>query len=147
MLKEFKEFISRGSVIDLAIGIIIGAAFTAIVNSLVKDIIMPPIGYLMRGVDFSSMFYALDGQQYASLAAAEEAGAPTINFGVFINEIITFIIVALVIFFLIRAINRMNREEEEESAEPTTKDCPYCFSEIPIKATRCPNCTSQLQTV
>lgn len=145
MWKEFKEFISRGSVIDLAVGIIIGAAFTAIVNSLVNDIIMPPIGYLLRGVDFTNMFYSLDGQEYASLAAAQEAGAPTINYGQFINEIIAFIIVAFVIFLLIRAINRMRAPEKEETEAPTTQKCPYCASEIAVEATRCPMCTSQLE--
>jgi large conductance mechanosensitive channel len=145
MWKEFKEFIMRGSVIDLAVGIIIGAAFGAVVNSLVKDIIMPPIGLLLGKINFSDLFINLSGTPYSSLAAAQQAGAATINYGVFINTIINFIIVGLAIFFVVKAVNRLHKPAPAAAtAAPTTKECPYCFTEIPIKATRCPNCTSQL---
>jgi len=145
MIKEFKEFIKRGSVLDLAIGIVIGAAFAAVVNSMVNDIIMPPIGYMLRGVNFSDLYISLDGQQYESLTAAQDAGAATINYGLFINAIITFLVVSLVIFLIIKAFNRMQRTEEDTPAAPTTKECPYCLSQIALKASRCPNCTSQLE--
>jgi large conductance mechanosensitive channel len=144
-VKEFREFISRGSVIDLAVGIIIGTAFTGIVNSLVNDVIMPPIGLLLGNVDFTNLYINLSDKSYDSLAAAQEAGAATLNYGVFINTVINFLIIALVIFVLIRQINRLQREEEAPPAEPTTKDCPYCLSAIPIAATRCPQCTSHLE--
>ncbi len=144
MLKEFGDFIKKGNVIDLAVAVIIGGAFGAIVKSLVSDIIMPPIGVLLGGVDFANLFIDLSGEGYASLAAAQEAGAATINYGVFINTIINFLIVAFVIFVVIRQINKMKKEEEAAPAEPTTKECPYCVTEIAIKATRCPNCTSEL---
>ncbi len=141
MWKEFKEFIMRGNVIDLAVGIIIGAAFGKIVTSLVNDIIMPPIGLLLGKVDFSNLFINLSGQPYATLAAAKEAGAATINYGAFINTVIDFLIVALAIFLVVRVVNRLRRKPE---AAPTTKECPYCCTAIPIQATRCPHCTSQL---
>jgi large conductance mechanosensitive channel len=144
MLKEFREFAVRGNVIDLAIAVIIGGAFGKIVTSLVNDIIMPPIGLLLNGINFSDLFISLNGQSYASLADAQNAGAPTINYGVFINNVIDFIIVAFIIFIFVRQINRLQRQPEPETAEPTTKDCPYCFTTIPIKAQRCPNCTSEL---
>jgi large conductance mechanosensitive channel len=144
MIKEFKEFVLRGSVIDLAIGIIIGAAFSAIVTSFVNDILMPPIGMLLGGVDFTDLFISLDGSEYASLAAAQEAGAATINYGLFINAVISFLIIALVLFLIIRQVNRMRATEEEAPAEPTTKECPYCRMEVAIKASRCPHCTSEL---
>ena len=148
MLKEFKEFALRGNVVDMAIGIIIGAAFGTIVKSLVDDIIMPPIGLLLGGVDFANLFILLrvgdPMPPYASLADAQAAGAVTINYGVFINAVISFIIVAFVVFLIVRSINRMRREEEVPPAEPTTKACPYCLSEIPIQATRCSHCTSEL---
>jgi len=148
MLKEFKEFAMRGNVIDMAVGIIIGAAFGTIVNSLVQDVIMPPIGLLLGKVDFSNIFAVLrEGKvagPYASVAAAKSAGAVTINFGVFINTIISFIIVAFAVFLLVRTINKLRREEVPPPV-PTTKECAYCFSKIPIKATRCPNCTSDLK--
>lgn len=144
MWEEFKKFAMRGSVIDLAIGIILGTAFGAIVNSFVNDIIMPPIGLLLGRVDFSNLFINLSSTPYASLAEAQQAGAPTINYGIFINTIINFLIVALVLFLIIRQVNRWTAKPAEPAA-PTTKECPYCYSEIPIKATRCPNCTSQLQ--
>jgi large conductance mechanosensitive channel len=150
MLKEFKEFVLRGNVMDMAVGIIIGAAFGTIVASLVSDIIMPPIGLLLGGVDFSNLFILLKAGSpaapYASLADAQAAGAVTINYGVFINAVVSFLIVAFVIFLLIRSINRLRWEEEAPPAEPTTKECPFCLSTIPIKATRCAHCTSELPT-
>lgn len=149
MMKEFKDFAMRGNVVDMAVGIIIGAAFGTIVKSLVSDIIMPPIGMLLGNVDFANIFSVIKqgatAGPYESLAAAQEAGAVTINWGVFINTIISFIIVAFCVFLIIRMINNMKRQEEAPAAEPTTKDCSFCFSTIPIKATRCPNCTSELK--
>jgi large conductance mechanosensitive channel len=142
MWKEFKEFAMRGNVIDLAVGIIIGVAFGAIVNSLVNDVIMPPIGLVLGNVDFSNLFINLSGQPYATLADAQAAGAATINYGVFINTVINFLVVAFVVFLLVRQINRL--QEEEPPPDPTTKDCPYCQMSISLKATRCPHCTSQL---
>lgn len=144
MIKEFKEFIMRGNVLDLAIGIIIGGAFGKIVSSFVNDILMPPIGLLLGGVDFTNLFASLNGEKYASLAAAQEAGAPTLNYGLFINNILDFLIVAIAIFFVIKAVNKLQKPKPVEAAPVTTKECPYCFSAIPIKATRCPNCTSEL---
>ena len=148
MFKEFKEFAMKGNVIDMAVGIIIGAAFGTIVNSLVQDVIMPPIGLLLGNADFSNIFSVLkEGKvagPYASVAAAKSAGAVTINIGVFINTIISFILIAFAVFLMVRTINRMRREEEAPAPAPTTKDCIYCLSKIPIKATRCPNCTSEL---
>lgn len=144
MLKEFKEFILRGNVVDLAIAVIIGGAFGRIVTSLVNDIIMPPIGLLLGGINFTDLFINLSGGDYATLAEAQAAGAATINYGVFINTVLDFLIIALVIFLLVRAFNRMRRKQEAAPAEPTTKECPYCCSSIPLKATRCPQCTSQL---
>jgi len=148
VLREFKEFALRGNVIDMAVGIIIGAAFGAIVKSLVADVIMPPIGLLMGGVDFANLFLLLKAGSpagpYVSLADAQAAGAVTVNYGLFINVIISFVIVAFVMFLLIRGINRLQKEEESP-AEPVTKECPYCFSTIPIEATRCPHCTSELE--
>ncbi len=147
MLKEFKEFAMRGNVVDMAVGIIIGAAFGTIVKSLVSDVIMPPIGLLLGNVDFTNLFVVLKegatAGPYAALAEAQAAGAVTLNFGVFINTIISFIIVAVALFLVIKSINQMKRKEEAP-AEPTTKECPHCFTSIPIKATRCPHCTSQL---
>jgi large conductance mechanosensitive channel len=142
MLKEFREFVMRGNVIDLAVGVIIGGAFGKIVSSLVSDIIMPPIGLLLNGVDFSNLFVSLTGQPYATLAEAQAAGAPTLNYGNFINAVINFLIIALVIFQMIRAINRL--QKPAPAAAPMTRECPHCFSTISLKATRCPNCTSQL---
>ena len=151
MLKEFKEFVLRGNVVDMAVGIIIGAAFGTIVKSLVDDVIMPPIGLLLGGVDFTNFFVLLragsTAAPYASLADAKAAGAVTINYGVFINTVISFLIVAFVVFLLIRSINRLRREEEAPPAEPTTKECPFCLSTIPIKATRCAHCTSELPVI
>ena len=145
MLKEFKEFAMKGNLLDMAIGIILGAAFGKIISSLVNDIIMPPIGLLLHGVNFSNLFVSLNGQSFASLADAQAAGAPTINYGLFINNVIDFLIVAFVIFLLIRGINRLHKQPAPTPAEPTTKECPRCFTVIPIKATRCPHCTSELK--
>jgi large conductance mechanosensitive channel len=146
MLKEFKEFIMRGNVIDMAVGIIIGAAFGTIIKSLVDDVIMPPIGLLLGKVDFSNLFLVIrEGKvagAYETLAAAKAAGAVTINYGLFINTIISFLIVASAVFMLIRTVNKLKREAP---AEVTTKDCPYCLSAIPIKATRCAHCTSEIK--
>ncbi len=144
MLEEFKKFAMRGSVIDLAVGVIIGTAFGAIVHSLVNDIIMPPIGLLLGKVDFSNLFINLTGTPYASLAEAKAAGAATINYGLFINTVIDFLIIAFVLFLLIRQVNRWTTKPAPPAA-PTTKECPFCFTAIPIKATRCPNCTSELK--
>ena len=142
MLKEFREFVMRGNVLDLAIAVIIGGAFGKIVTSFVNDVIMPPIGMLLGGVDFTNLFIALDGNLYESLDAAKAAGAATINYGVFLNTVIDFIIVAFIIFLIIKSANKMKKPAP--AAEPTTKECPYCASTIPLKAVRCPNCTSQL---
>ncbi len=146
MLKEFKEFAMKGNVVDMAVGIIIGAAFGTIVKSLVSDILMPPIGLLLGNVDFSNLFVVLKGGAaggpYASLAEAQAAGAVSINYGVFINSVISFVIVALAIFMVVKSLNQLKRKEIP--AAPTTKECPFCFTAIPIKANRCPNCTSQL---
>lgn len=149
MFKEFKEFAIKGNVIDMAVGIIIGAAFGSIVNSLVNDVIMPPIGLLLGKVDFSNLFIVLkEGTSapspYSTLAEAKKAGAVTLNFGLFINTIISFLIVAFSVFLLIKNVNRLKRQKEVPPPVPTTKECPYCFSTIPIKAIRCPNCTSDL---
>jgi len=148
MLKEFKEFAMRGNVVDMAVGIIIGAAFGTIVKSLVADIIMPPIGLLLGNVDFTDLFVVLKqgatAGPYLTLVDAQKAGAVTLNYGVFANTIISFIIVAFSVFLLIRAINKMKRKEEAPPEEPTTKECPHCLSSIPIKATRCGYCTSEL---
>ncbi|MBM70699.1 MAG: large conductance mechanosensitive channel protein MscL [Haliea sp.] len=150
MLKEFKEFAMRGNVIDMAVGIIIGGAFGTIVKSLVNDVIMPPIGLLLGGVDFSDLFITLKegavAGPYTTLASAQEAGAVTISYGLFINAVISFVIVAFAVFLLIRSVNRLKREEEPAPAEPTEKECPFCLSSIPIKATRCGHCTSALET-
>lgn len=149
MLKEFREFAMRGNVVDMAVGIIIGVAFGAIVKSLVADVLTPPIGLLLGNVDFTNLFIVLrDGidtaAPYASLTEAQDAGAITINYGVFINSVISFVIVAFAVFILIRNINRLKRKEETPPAEPTTRDCPHCFSTIPIRATRCAHCTSDI---
>jgi large conductance mechanosensitive channel len=143
MWKEFKEFIMRGNVVDMAVGIIVGAAFGKIVTSFVNDVLMPPIGLLLGKVDFANLFITLSDQPFATLEEAKKAGAVTIKYGLFINTIIDFIIVALAIFLLIRQINRMKRQPAPEVA--TTRECPFCFSVIPVKATRCPNCTSELK--
>ena len=142
-VQEFKTFALRGNVIDLAIGIIIGGAFGKIISSLVNDVIMPPIGMLLGGVNFADLFWALDGGTYASLTAAKDAGAPVMAYGAFISTIIDFIILAFVIFLLVRWFNSL-KKAEPAPVVPTTKECDFCHTEIPIKATRCPHCTSQL---
>jgi large conductance mechanosensitive channel len=150
MFKDFKAFVMRGNVVDMAVGIVIGAAFGTIVQSFVKDVIMPPIGLLLGNVDFTDFFVVLKSGEmpgpYPTLADAQAAGAVTLNWGVFITTIVTFLIIALAVFMMIRVITRMQKKEEEAPAAPTTKDCPHCYSAIPIKATRCPFCTSQLGT-
>jgi large conductance mechanosensitive channel len=146
MLEEFKKFIMRGNVVDMAVGIIIGAAFATVIQSLVDDIIMPPIGMLVGGVDFTNLFITLGRGSYESLAAAQEAGAATINYGLFISNLISFLIVGFAVFLLIRAVNRLKPEEEEAPAEPTTRKCPECLSEIPMEARRCAFCTTVLAT-
>ncbi len=149
MFKEFREFAVKGNVVDMAVGIIIGAAFGTIVNSLVADVIMPPIGLLLGKVDFSNLFFVLKegtlAPPYATIADAKKAGAVTLNYGLFINTIISFLIVAFSVFLLVKNINRLKREKEAPPQEPTTKECPYCLSAIPIKAVRCPHCTSDLK--
>ena len=148
MFKEFKEFAMRGNVVDMAVGIIIGGAFGTIVKSLVEDVLMPPIGLLLGGVDFTNFFLTLregtTAGPYASLAAARDAGAVLISYGVFLNAVISFLIVAFAVFLLIKGINQLQREKEAPPAAPTTKECPFCLSNIPPLATRCPHCTSQL---
>jgi large conductance mechanosensitive channel len=148
MFKEFKEFAMRGNVVDMAVGIVIGAAFGTIVKSFVSDVLMPPIGMLMGGVDFGNLFAVMKqgdpAGPYAALADAQAAGAVTINYGLFINTVISFLIVAFAVFLVIKSINSLKREEEAPPEEPTTKECSHCFTEISIKATRCPNCTSEL---
>ncbi len=149
MLKEFKEFALKGNVMDMAIGIVIGAAFGPIIKSLVDDIIMPPIGLLLGKVDFANLYVLLKqgasvAGPYASLADAKAAGAVTMNLGVFVNYVISFIIVAFVVFLIVKGMNRMRRQSAPAPAAPTTKDCPHCCTAIPIKATRCPHCTSQV---
>ena len=143
MMKEFREFAARGNVVDLAVGVIIGAAFGKIVTSLVNDIVMPPIGMIIGRIDFKSLFVALNGQAYASLADAQKAGAPTINYGIFLNTILEFVIVAFVIFLMVRQINRLKTPAPAPPTEEA-RDCPFCVSRIPVKATRCPYCTSEL---
>ena len=143
MFKEFKEFAMRGSVLDMAIGIVIGAAFGKIVGSFVDDVLMPPIGRLLGHVDFSNLFLNLSAGHYDTLAAAKEAGAATLNYGVFLNTVINFLIVAFAIFLLVRQVNRMKRQPAP--ATPTAKDCPYCQMSVPLKATRCPHCTSEMR--
>jgi len=141
MLREFKAFVMRGNLLELAVAFILGVAFGRVVTSLVNDVIMPPIGLVLGGVDFSNLFVNLSKTPYATLAEAQAAGAPTLNYGLFILTVLDFVIVAFVVFMLVRAVNRMQRPKP---AAPTTKDCPYCLSIIPLKATRCPHCTSEL---
>ncbi len=144
MFKEFKEFAMKGNLLDLAIGFILGGAFGKIVSSFVNDIIMPPLGLLLGKVAFSDLFISLNGESYPSLQAAKDAGAATLNYGLFISTVIDFVIVAFVLFLVVRQVNRMRKPAPAAAAAPTTKACPYCQTEIPIKATRCPHCTSQL---
>jgi large conductance mechanosensitive channel len=149
MMKDFKEFVARGNVVDMAVGIAVGAAFGAIAKSLVDDVVMPVVGLALSDVEFANLFYVMSpgdpAGPYGTLEAAKEAGAVTINYGLFINSIITFVIIAFAIYMMVRAINRSRREEEASPAESTEKDCPFCALGIPIGATRCPHCTSQLQ--
>jgi large conductance mechanosensitive channel len=149
MLKDFKEFVARGNVVDMAVGIVIGAAFGAIVKSFVDDVLMPPIGLLLGNVDFSNLFITLrEGAKaagpYASLPAAKAAGAVTLNLGIFINTVISFVIIAFAVFMVIKALNRLQRAPEAPPAAPETRACPFCLSEIPLRATRCPHCTSEV---
>ncbi len=144
MLKEFREFAIKGNAVDLAIGVIFGAAFGAVVTSLVNDMLMPPIGKLLGGVDFSNLFLVLGSGHFDSLKAAKDAGAATVNYGVFINTLINFTIIAFALFMLVKAFNALRRETPKPAAAPTSKACPYCVSDIPLKATRCPHCTSTL---
>jgi large conductance mechanosensitive channel protein len=143
MIKEFKEFIMRGNVVDLAIAVVIGAAFGKIVTSFVEDMLMPPIGLGLGSVDFSNLFINLSGKDYPSVAAAKAAGAATLNYGIFFNNILNFLIIAFAIFLLIKQINRM--QKPSPAAAPTTKDCPHCLSAVPLKATKCGHCTSELK--
>ncbi|MCM8794346.1 MAG: large-conductance mechanosensitive channel protein MscL [Candidatus Omnitrophica bacterium] len=145
MLKEFKEFAMKGNMIDMAVGIIIGGAFGKIISSLVADVLMPPLGLLLGRVNFSSLFISLNGQSYPSLEAAKTAGAPTLNYGAFINTLIDFLLVAFAIFIVIKQLNRFKKQQLSPAAAPTIKECRYCFSSIPIKATRCAHCTSELR--
>jgi large conductance mechanosensitive channel len=152
MFKEFKEFAMRGNVLDMAVGIIIGGAFGTIISSMVNDVLMPPIGMALGNVDFTNLYILLkEGSKaaapYAALADAKAAGAVTINYGLFINSVVSFVIVAFCVFLLIRTMNRLKREEVAPPAEPTTRDCPFCYSAIPLKASRCPNCTSEVKPV
>jgi large conductance mechanosensitive channel len=144
MLQEFKQFAMRGNVVDMAVGVIIGAAFGKIVTSFTNDVLMPPVGALLGKVDFSNLFLNLSGTPYASLADAKKAGAATVNYGLFLNTVIDFLIIAFVLFLLIQQLNRLLAPAPAPAAPPTTKDCPYCLSQVAIKATRCAHCTSQL---
>jgi large conductance mechanosensitive channel len=146
VLDEFREFAIKGSVVDLAVGVVIGAAFNQVVNSLVNDVVTPPIGALLRGIDFSNLYLSLGGGEYETLQAAQNAGAATLNYGLFINALISFVITAWVIFLVVKVVNRLRRAEEAEPTKtPTERPCPYCFTKISVKAMRCPNCTSQLE--
>jgi large conductance mechanosensitive channel len=144
VIGEFREFAVRGNVVDMAVGILIGAAFGKVVNSLVEDILMPPIGLFTKKIDFSNLFINLSGGSYKSLTEAKAAGAVTINYGLFINNITSFLVVGLCVFFLVRQINKLKRREDSTSIAPTQKSCPYCFSSISVNASRCPHCTSDL---
>jgi large conductance mechanosensitive channel len=141
MLKAFRDFVMRGNVLDLAVAVILGAAFGRIVSSFTNDILMPPVGMLLGGVDFTNLFVSLNGATYPSLAAAQQAGAPTLNYGIFLNTIIDFVIVAFALFLMIRAVNRL---QAPKSLTPTTQDCPFCATPMPLAARRCPHCTSEL---
>jgi large conductance mechanosensitive channel len=147
IVSEFKEFAMKGNVVDLAVGVIIGGAFGKIVDSLVKDIVMPMVGRLLGGVDFKHLYINLGSKTFETLEAAEKAGAPIVKYGAFINTVVDFFIIAFAIFMAIKVMNRLKRAEEAAPApaEPTTRECPHCLSAIPLKATRCPHCTSQLQ--
>jgi large conductance mechanosensitive channel len=146
MLKEFKEFIQKGNVLDLAVGFIMGAAFGKIVTSLINDVIMPPIGLLLGNVDFSNLYINLSGRAFESLAEAKKAGAATINYGAFLNTVLEFLIVAMAVFVMVKWVNSLRRKPAPAPAVPTSKECPFCFTAIPIKAVRCPHCTSELKS-
>lgn len=146
MLKEFKEFALRGSALDLAIGVIIGTAFGGVVTSLVNDILMPPIGLLLGRIDFRHLFVDLSGGGYPTLAAAQEVGAPTLNYGMFVQTVLDFLIVAAAVFLIVRAVNRLRAPQKEE-VPPSVRDCPYCLSQIPVKAARCAFCTAEVEPV
>jgi large conductance mechanosensitive channel len=145
MIKEFKEFAMRGNVLDMAVGIIIGAAFGQIVTSFVQDVLMPPIGRLLGHVDFANLFVNLSGTHYDTIAAAKAAGAATLNYGLFLNTIINFLIVAFAVFLLVRQVNRLAPKPAPATAVPATRDCPYCLTTVPVKATRCAHCTSEIR--
>ncbi len=144
MLKDFKQFVMRGNVLDLAVAVIMGASFGAIVNSVVNDIVMPPIGLILGHIDFKDLFVSLNGKAFDSLKAAKDAGAPVIAYGQFLNTVINFLIVAAVIFLVVKQVAKLQRKPEDAPAAPTTKDCAFCCTPIPLAATRCPHCTSQL---
>ena len=144
-LTEFKEFAVKGNMMDMAVGVIVGGAFGALVTALIDNILMPIISLVTGGIDFANWFVALDGSKYATLAEAQEAGAATLNYGLFISAIINFVILALVVFMIVKAMNKLRKPAEEVPEEPTTRICPYCQSEIAIAATRCPHCTSELE--
>lgn len=145
MLKEFKAFVAKGNVLDLAVAVIVGGAFGAIVNSAVNDVIMPPIGLILGKVDFKELFVALNGQTYATLADAKKAAAPVIAYGAFLNTVINFLIIAFFVFLIVQSLTKMKTTQPVAEVAPTTKECPFCASTIPIKAIRCPNCTSDLK--
>ncbi|MBN2083674.1 MAG: large conductance mechanosensitive channel protein MscL [Anaerolineales bacterium] len=145
MLKEFKEFILRGNVLDLAVAVIIGGAFGKVISSLVTDILMPPLGLILGKVDFNDLYINMSGTPYASLAEAQAAGALTLNYGVFLDNLISFLIIGAAVFLIIKLANSLQRLRPVEKPAPTTKECPFCISSIPIKATRCPNCTSEIK--
>ena len=145
MIKEFKEFVMRGNVVDLAIAVVIGGAFGKIITSFVEDVLMPPIGLALGKVDFSNLFVNLSGKDFPSVAAAKAAGAATLNYGMFFNHVINFLIVAFAIFLLIKQLNRMQKPASAPAAAPMTKDCPHCLSPVPLKATKCAHCTSELK--
>ncbi|MDX1521814.1 MAG: large-conductance mechanosensitive channel protein MscL [Anaerolineae bacterium] len=146
IISSFKEFAVRGNLIDMAVGIVVGGAFGTIAKSLVNDIIMPPVGLVLGSVDFEDLFWVLDDSgPYQSLQLAQEAGAPTINYGLFINNVLAFLIVALAMFFIVRTVNRLKDMEDEEPSAPTKRNCPYCYSTISVKANRCPQCTSEVE--
>ena len=145
MIKEFKEFVMRGNVVDLAIAVVIGGAFGKIITSFVEDVLMPPIGLALGNVDFSNLFVNLSGKDFSSVAAAKAAGAATLNYGMFFNHVINFLIVAFAIFLLIKQLNRMQKPAPAPAAAPMTKDCPHCLSAVPLKATKCAHCTSELK--
>ena len=145
MLQEFKQFLMRGNVLDLAVGLVIGAAFTAVVTSFVSDLLMPPIGRALGRVSFTDLFVSLDGKSYPSLAAAKAAAAPTVNYGIFLTTVLNFVIIGFAVFLIVRSVNRLASPRPGAPAPPTTRDCPYCATAIPLRATRCPHCTSEVR--